>query len=457
MDTPFGHAEYFDQTTLHPLGLTALLVLGSILLLIHRRWAMLPIIVMACFIAPGQRIAIFGLNFDLIRMLVLIGFFRVIVRSELVALRWKPMDTMVVAWAVTSTLLYTALYQTPEALIYQLGAKIFDGAFAYFVLRALIQDWDDIRRTMVVFVVVSIPVAVAFLFERATARNVFSIFGGVPEITVMRNDRLRCQGAFAHPILAGVFWSAVQPLLVGLWFAGAKYKPLAIVGLTCSTIIILNCASSTPLSGMILGVVAWAFWPLRARMQQVRWGLAGLLLVLHFAMKNPVWFLFAKVDFVGGSTGWHRFFLMDEFIKQIGAWWAVGMKELLHEDLFDITNQYVLEGINGGLLSMMLFIWIIVRAFGGVGRLWRAERRSRANQIMAWGMGVTLFVHVTSFFAVSYFGQINILFSMHLAMIASLAPGLAPAPALVPAAGPRRAAPVAPRVAVQPPEAGRPA
>ena len=418
---------------------------------------MLPIIVMACFIAPGQRIAIFGLNFDLIRMLVLIGFFRVIVRSELVALRWKPMDTIVVAWAVTATILYTVLYQTPEALIYQLGAKIFDGAFAYFVLRCLVQTWDDVRRTMLVFVIVSIPVSIAFLFEQATARNVFSIFGGVPEITVMRNDRLRCQGAFAHPILAGVFWAAIQPMILGLWFAGARYKPLALVGLFCSTVIVLTCASSTPLSGMILGGVAWAFWPLRARMQQVRWGLAALLVVLHFAMKNPVWFLFAKVDFVGGSTGWHRFFLMDEFIKQIGAWWAVGMKELLHEDLFDITNQYVLEGINGGLLSMMLFIWIIARAFSGVGRLWRVEQRSRANQVMAWAMGVTMFVHVTSFFAVSYFGQINILFTMHLAMIASLAPGLAPAPALVPAAPRRAVAPTPPGIPAPRPNVRRPA
>ena len=40
--------------------------------------------------------------------------------------------------------------------------------------------------------------------------------GGVPEITVVREGRLRCQGAFAHPILAGCFWAEQLPLIAAL-------------------------------------------------------------------------------------------------------------------------------------------------------------------------------------------------------------------------------------------------
>ena len=36
------------------------------------------------------------------------------------------------------------------------------------------------------FAVVSVPVALAFLWERTTGRNMFAIFGGVPETTVVR-------------------------------------------------------------------------------------------------------------------------------------------------------------------------------------------------------------------------------------------------------------------------------
>lgn len=422
METAFGQAEYFDQTTLHPLGLAAMLALGLLLLALPRRWALLPVIVMACFVAPAQRIVVVGLNFDLMRVLVLIGFARVVARSELRGLRWKPLDTAVTCWAVVGTITYTLLWQSTDALIYQLGWKIFDGLFAYALFRALVRDWADVRRTALAFAVVSVPVALAFGVERATGRNAFSVLGGVPEITVERNGRLRCQGAFAHPILAGVFWASVLPMMGALWFSEMRWRWVAVVGVTCGTGIILASASSTPVSAVILGGLAFAMWPLREHMRSIRWGVLALLVALHLSMKAPVWHLLARVDFVGGSTGWHRFYLMDEFIRQIGVWWALGMKGLLHEDLFDITNQYVLEGINGGLVTMGLFVWMLVRGFGGVGRLWRASMERRGDALLAWGLGVALWVHATSFIAVSYFGQIKTLWALQLAIVASLAP-----------------------------------
>ncbi len=425
MEQAFGQAEYFDQTTLHPLGLTALLALGLLLVALPRRWALLPVIVMACFVAPAQRIMIVGLNFDLMRMLVLIGFARVVVRGEIRTLKWKPLDTAVTAWALAGTLAYTILWQSTDALVYQMGWKVFDGLFAYAVFRALVRDWADVRRAALAFAVVSVPVAMAFAVERATGRNAFAALGGVPEITVERNGRLRCQGAFAHPILAGVFWASVLPMMGALWFSGLRWRWAAVVGLVCGLGIIMASASSTPLSAVILAGAAFAMWPLRDHMKAIRWGTLALLTALHLSMKNPVWHLLARVDFVGGSTGWHRFFLMDEFIRQVGQWWAVGMRGLLHEDLFDITNQYVLEGIDGGLITLGLFVWIIVRAFAGAGRLRKVSAVRTGEALMAWGLGVALWVHVTSFIAVSYFGQIKALWALQLAIVASMDPGKA--------------------------------
>jgi len=115
--------------------------------------------------------------------------------------------------------------------------------------------------------------------------------------------------------------------------------------------------------------------------------------------------------------------------------WLLGTKSTAHWGfgLFDVTNQYVLEGVRGGLLTLVLFVAIVVTAYAYAGRLVRVAEGSRARLAQAWAVGTTLFVHCTIFIAVSYFGQIIMLWYLLLAAIAGLAP---PATALAPARRP---------------------
>ena len=103
----------------------------------------------------------------------------------------------------------------------------------------------------------------------------------------------------------------------------------------------------------------------------------------------------------------------------------------------DVTNQYVVVGITGGLAALALFIYMIVLAYRGVDISRRASEGSRAASVASWAMGVTLFLHTMMFLSVSYFGQIILVWYLLLATIASLArvrkrastPEAAPAPA----------------------------
>ena len=157
-------------------------------------------------------------------------------------------------------------------------------------------------------------------------------------------------------------------------------------------------------------------------MQLVRWGLIGTLTLLHLIMKNPVWHLIARIDFVGGSTGWHRFNLFDQFLRRFGEWWLIGTQSTAHwgEGLEDVTNQFVLEGATGGLLTLCIFVAIVVLAFREVGLLRQGVQESRWREALAWSFGVALFVHVTAFFAVSYFAQIIVIWYLLLATIVSI-------------------------------------
>jgi hypothetical protein len=317
------------------------------------------------------------------------------------------------------------LYGTPEALKFKLGVS-YDAIGMYFLFRCLVRSFADVEMATVGFVVASVPVTLAFMVEHSTGHNLFAFMGGVPAMTEVRDGRLRCQGAFAHSILAGCFWAAVLPLIVAQWWRGRSGRKWAVVGSITSCTIIVMCASSTPVAAVMFAGVAACFYPLRNRMRWIRWGAVAALLPLQMVMKNPVWHLIVRADIVGGSTGWHRYHLIDEAIKHFGEWWAVGTQDTAHwgYGLEDVTNQYVLEGVRGGVLTLALFVAIISLAFAGVGRLVRCARNQR-ERILAWALGVSLFVHVTSFIGVSYFGQINMLWYLTLAMIGSLAPARA--------------------------------
>src|SRR5260221_11153691 len=107
--------------------------------------------------------------------------------------------------------------------------------------------------------------------------------------------------------------------------------------------------------GFLSGLLALIFWPLRRDMRSVRWGIVAVLVGLHLAMKVPVWYIFSKMSDLTGGDGWHRSYLIEQFIKHFSDWWFVGtsdtgdwMSTTLADGSADITNQYVAAGIIGG-------------------------------------------------------------------------------------------------------------
>ena len=419
--------EYFGQTVLHPVGLLAVIVLGIALMALPRRYAAIPILIMACFIAPAQRIALFSLNFDLLRLMVAIGTARIICLGEWKSFRWMPLDTIFTAWSVISTIAYIVLWSDIAAVKLKAG-HLYDQFGMYFLFRCLVRDYADVWMIAKAFVAISIPVMAAFVIEQATARNLFAFLGGVPAITVVREGRLRCQGAFAHPILAGCFWAAQLPLIAALWWKGEKRA--AIVGCSCSLVIIAMCASSTPLAGVLCALIGAGLFTLRHHMRPILWSVLLVLVGLHMVMDAPVWHLIARIDLAGGSTGWHRANLISEAVNHFDDWWLMGTRSLSGWNVYkgDITNHFILQGVRGGLLSMLLFIATIVAAFRIVGRLWHASVHDKPRLMLNWALGISVAIHVTNFIGVSYFGQITVVWYMLLAIIGSLSALLATAP-----------------------------
>jgi len=164
-------------------------------------------------------------------------------------------------------------------------------------------------------------------------------------------------------------------------------------------------------------------------MKTVRWVILIGLVSLHMIMKAPVWFLIGRLAEFTGGTGWHRSELIDTAIRHFNEWWLVGTTYTAHwmsytsfdPNMADITNQFILEGVNGGIWRMGAFIIIIVLCYSGLGKSNLILKDQPIDlRIFSWSLGAALFTHIMSFLSVSYFDQIIVFWYLLLAMISIL-------------------------------------
>jgi hypothetical protein len=402
-------------------GLLFTLAMCIALVALPRRKALLPVLVLVCYMTMGERIVIAGLNFTMIRVMLLFGWARVVVRGEWTKFRSTPVDTLIIAWTIVRTVNYALVWGSSHALINRAGYA-YDIVGAYFLFRVMLRDVDDVYRALRYLAVLIGPLAILIVTEKVTGRNPFAMFGGVPLIPEIRDGALRCQGPFSHSILAGTFGATAVPLFAGVWLYRKSNAALSTAAMLASIVIVTMGASSGPILAFVFGVIALAMWPVHRSMRAVRWAMVACLMVLQVVMNAPLWFVMARLTVVSGSTGWFRGFLIDMTVRHFSEWWLIGSKDarLWHPFLMDVTNQYVAEGLDGGIVALLLFVAILGFSFRGVGGVVGARPSDRRLALLAWSLGATLLTHAVSFISVTYFDQNAIMFYLLLAAIAAL-------------------------------------
>jgi hypothetical protein len=153
-------------------------------------------------------------------------------------------------------------------------------------------------------------------------------------------------------------------------------------------------------------------------MRTLRWGLVLTVLGLALVMKAPVWFIIARIDFIGGH-GWDRAALIDAAIRHFSDWWLLGTKTNASwgEDTWDACNQFVYEATSGGFATFVVFVAILSRAFGMIGKARKRVERRHWEEWFFWCLGAALFAHVMGFWGVDYFDTIRDWWYIFLAII----------------------------------------
>jgi hypothetical protein len=408
------------NTVLHPLVAVQMLIAIVLLLCLPRKYAIVPFILAVFTISLGQVVVVAGIHFTVFRILVLSGLLRLLASKQTVfAGGFTMIDRLVTLWAFSSLIVVSIQLGQMQAVIANLG-DFLDLLGGYYVVRFLIRDLQDVKLATKALAAVAVVMALCMINEQITHKNIFGLFGGAPITPQIRDGKLRSQGAFDVYIDAGVFGALLVPMLVWLW-SDRKSRFAMYLGLMGAVTMILTCNSSTPILALAGGAFALCLWRFRGRMRILRWALALTLLALHLVMKAPVWSLIARIDLTGSSSGYHRYYLVDNCIRHFSDWWLLGYKDFGNWgwDMWDLSDQYVAVCLTGGLITFVIFMALLTRSFGALGTIRKrfAAAGNRRLEWYCWCLGCTLFANLVGWFGCSYMAKMEMTLSILLAMI----------------------------------------
>jgi hypothetical protein len=404
-----------SSTVLNPVVAAIIVLTGVLMCCLPLKKAVAPFL-LTCFLLPGDQVLVVaGLHFPLLRIVIIFAMIRVfmitaLAKGKVFSGGLNNVDKSLILLSLSSAVAGVFLFHNTQIIIFQLG-ELYTAFGAYFFLRCLIRNHGDVVRAIRVLALIAAVLGGVMIFERVTnGRNPYALLGGAHADAyasdMAREGRIRAVASFAQPILAGTFGAVGVPLFMGIWLTERKYRCTAAMGMAGATTMVITCNSSTPLLGLIAGLVGLCLWPLRGVMRLIRWGMVITLVSLHIIMKAPVWHLIARVDLSGGSSSYHRFLLIDSCIRHFWDWWLIGTDSNSEWGwhMFDTANQYVTDAYSGGLLGLICFIAIIVYGFQYIGTA-RKVATDKKQALFFWALGSTLLAHVTSFFGTAYWDQ----------------------------------------------------
>jgi hypothetical protein len=411
---------------MYPLFLIVCIALLVAQFAVPRRFAYVPLLIAACHFQNVPIVEMFG-AFTITKLVILAGLFRAARERSLIWSASQRLDLWMAIWA--GWMILSGLAHDPKdhnPITVRLS-QVYSVVGTYLYARAFLRNHNDVLRFCKCLAVVVLPLALAVLVEKATIRNFYETIAGATEGLHVREGRVRAAGPFSHPILLGTFAATSIPLLAMLLRRDRRW---AIAGAIACVTIVYCSASSGPILTLLSGLLALALWRWRTSVGWIRRGVIVAFVALQLVMQAPVWYLMARIDLAGGSTGWHRAELIQQALNHLGDWWLIGTDYTRQwfaygvgwsEYHTDITNHYLQMGVTGGLPLMFCFIAILAKAFQLLGRRIRLMRSAGGPcEFSLWCAGAALFAHCVTLFSISYFDQSVVTFSLLLGAMPGL-------------------------------------
>jgi hypothetical protein len=420
-DMPEGFGGEYGVSVIDPLGFLILAICCGYILSCKRSAALIPLLVIATVLPQSLRIVVASIDFSMVRLVVVAGLLRLFIKGEFSYFRYTTADKLLVAFLIVKSITATVLHGSMSVLIQEIGFSL-DAAGTYFIARCTVRTFEDLQKPVLALAIITCLISPLYLYEYFSSYNLFSIFKGVQSEAWERDGEIRARGALPHAILAGCFFATFVPLFIAHGLRRVPWRLVFLSAIFAVFLIVASTSSSTPAFSFLSALFGWCVFLVRKKLALIRTVGIIFLVILHFAMNAPIWHLISRFSFSASSTGYFRFMLIDSFIKRANEWFVIGTKYTGHWffGAQDITNQFVLVGVRGGIIPLIIFVAQILFAFRYIGSISRFKKDNKNHVFAAWGLGVSLLVHLTNFIGVSYFGQIIVLWYALLGIISSL-------------------------------------
>jgi hypothetical protein len=420
--------------TVNTTALIFLIVSAIALLTLPRKWAPIPLLASCLYVTIGQGVDLGPFSLPIYRITLAVGVLRVILRREMPD-SINTIDKLIALWGGWT--IFASLFHewAPGSGPVYASGFVYNIVLVYFLTRTWCRDLGELAGVLRIVAWLLAPVAAAMVAEHLIEKNIFGVlFGGVSDTVTMRDGKIRAQGPFVHPLLAGTVGAVCFPLLVGIW---RRYRFSATIGLAACLVIVPASSSSGPLMSLLIGMLALFMWYFRPWVRTVRWAIVGAYICAEILMTRPAYYLISKIDLTGSSTGWHRSRLIQMAFSHISEWWAFGTDYTLHwmglavdgnAKMSDITNYYLWMGIVGGLPAMLLLIAVLWRAFVWVGKsIDNTSIELQEHRFLIWCLGAGLLAHAVTSLSMGYQDQSMTFFWLNVGAISSLYPLVAAA------------------------------
>src|ERR1017187_730209 len=211
-------------SVLHPAVLVAVIVVALLTLVLPRKYVIVPLLLGLLLIPAGQNLYVGGLHFYTYRLLLLVGWIRIIgsrlwSNGKLLPGGFGKMDKLFTVWAVYRAVAGVLDFMQAGVIPIQV-ALLWDAVGGYFLFRCLVRNEEDVLRALKALAIVAVVAAAGMIHEQTALENWFGRLGGLNHVPEVRNGRIRSQGCFEHALIAGAFGATMFPLFFWLWQRG---------------------------------------------------------------------------------------------------------------------------------------------------------------------------------------------------------------------------------------------
>lgn len=409
-------------------------VLGSILVLLLRpAYALATYFAVLVWYPDYLRVSIGTIDISAGRIVITILLLRCLLNDRLrCKFVWSRLDT----WVTLSMLVYVMMYCITRPLQESLENRsgfLMDTWFVYLAVRLIVTD-----KTVLTSFIKGVSIVLAGLAVLGAAESITGqyYFLGLKRFRVWNTpvgDMImerrfgfgRANGPFSHSIMFGSCFVMFLPLIWTLRRQRGGWGTLAYPLSAIAVLGVISSMSSGPWGMLMVVILCMALEKYSRRLKAVLVWFVILCISIEVVSNRPFYHVLLEFSNLGKGDWYQRAKLIDSGIKTIDEWWLAGYGgkdpgwgAATGMAVTDCNNEFLLKGVQYGMLGVIALAGTLAMAFRGLVRAFK-ETTDKELRSLYWAMGCALVGVIVIWQGVSFFGQPTMLFYCLLGTIGS--------------------------------------